>query len=91
MRHSVCQSVEPRVAAACSCSVPISMSTGATSRTTNGSVTKTLANTMPGSPKMIFKPRLFSTKPSAPDDPHNAISATPTMMGETANGRSRMA
>ena len=39
----------PSVAAACSCSVPISRSTGTTSRTTNGSETKIVARTMPGS------------------------------------------
>ena len=38
----------PSVAAACSCSVPISRSTGTTSRTTNGSETKIVASTMPG-------------------------------------------
>ena len=38
----------PSVAAACSCSSPISRSTGATSRTTNGRETKIVASTMPG-------------------------------------------
>ena len=38
--------------AASSCSVPISCSTGSTSRTTNGSVTNMVASTMPGSEKI---------------------------------------
>ena len=58
---------------------------------TNGTVTKMLASTMPGRPKMILKPRSFSTKPSAPAEPHNRISATPTTTGDTANGRSMTA
>ena len=48
MRQNVCQPEAPSVAAACSCSSPISCSTGATSRTTNGSETKIVASTMPG-------------------------------------------
>ena len=58
---------------------------------TNGTVTKMLASTMPGKPKMILKPRLFSTKPNTPADPHSRISATPTTTGDTANGRSMTA
>jgi hypothetical protein len=49
MRQNVCQDEAPSVAAACSCSSPTSRSTGATSRTTNGSETKIVASTMPGS------------------------------------------
>ena len=91
IRQKVCHQPEPSVAAASSWSVPSSCSTGSTSRTTNGRVTKTLASTMPGRPKMILNPTSFSTKPSAPADPHNTINATPTMTGETANGRSMIA
>ena len=91
IRQNVCHQPEPSVAAASSCSVPTSCSTGWTSRTTNGKVTKVLARTIPGKPKMILKPRSFSTKPSAPADPHNTINATPTMMGETEKGRSMIA
>ena len=50
-----------------------------------------LASTMPGRPKMILNPKSFSTKPNAPADPHSTINATPTMTGETANGRSMTA
>src|ERR1700710_2004115 len=58
---------------------------------TKGTVTKMLASTMPGRPKMILKPRSFSTNPSAPAEPHNRINATPTTTGDTANGRSMTA
>ena len=40
--------------AACSCSSPISCSTGATARTTSGSDTKTVASTMPGIEKITW-------------------------------------
>src|SRR5271155_3458247 len=91
IRQNVCHQLEPRVAAASSWSVPSSCKTGSTSRTTNGRVTKMLASTMPGRPKMILNPKSFSTKPSSPADPHSTINATPTTTGETANGRSMMA
>jgi hypothetical protein len=91
IRQNVCHQLEPSVAAASSWSVPNSCNTGSTSRTTNGRVTNTLASTMPGRPKMIFNPRSFSTKPSAPADPQSKINATPTMTGDTAKGRSMMA
>ena len=71
--------------------MPISCSTGSTSRITKGTVTKMLASTMPGKPKMILSPRLFSTNPNTPAEPHSRISATPTTTGDTANGRSMTA
>src|SRR2546423_1677932 len=43
MRTSVWKPDAPSVEAACSCSIPISRSTGTTSRTTNGSETKMVA------------------------------------------------
>ena len=49
IRQNVCHQLEPSVAAASSWSVPNSCSTGSTSRMTNGTVTKMLASTMPGS------------------------------------------
>ena len=91
IRQNVCHQPDPKVAAASSWSVPSSCSTGSTSRITNGTVTKMLASTMPGNPKMILKPRLFSTKPKIPAVPHSRINATPTTTGDTANGRSMMA
>ena len=53
MRRNVCHGRAPSVAAACSCSVPISRSTGITSRATNGSEAKIVASTIPGTEKMI--------------------------------------
>ncbi len=91
IRQNVCHHLEPRVAAASSWSVPISCSTGSTSRMTNGNVTKMLASTIPGRPKMILKPRSRSTNPKAPADPHSTIRATPTTTGETAKGKSMIA
>src|SRR6478736_3222902 len=90
IRQNVCHPEAPRVAAACSCSSPISWSTGSTSRTTKGMVTKIVASTMPGSPKMTLKPRA-STPPNQPPTPHSRIRATPTTMGDTAKGRSTTA
>ena len=55
MRQKACQLDAPSVAPACSCSSPISRSTGTTSRATKGSETKTVASTMPGSEKMTWK------------------------------------
>src|SRR6478609_4152501 len=91
MRQNVCHHWAPSVEDASSWSVPSSCSTGSTSRMTNGTVTKMLANTMPGNPKMILKPRSLSTNPNNPAEPHSRISATPTTTGDTANGRSMIA
>ena len=52
MRQKVCHQLAPSVRAACSCSSPISCSTGTTSRTTKGSVTKIVASTIPGTAKV---------------------------------------
>ena len=56
IRQNVCQRDAPSVAAACSWSSPISRSTGSTSRTTNGSDTKIVASTMPGTEKITWMP-----------------------------------
>jgi hypothetical protein len=55
-RQNVCQSDAPRVRDASSCSVPISRSTGTTSRTTKGSETKIVAITIPGVEKITRMP-----------------------------------
>jgi len=54
------------VLAASSCSLPISRSTGTTSRTTNGNETKIVASTIPGVEKMIWMPFSASHVPSQP-------------------------
>src|SRR5205085_758346 len=69
MRRKVAKPDAPRVAAACSCSVPISRSTGTTSRTTNGSETKIVASTIPGSEKITWMPASASAPPSQPLTP----------------------
>ena len=64
--QKVCHGEAPSVEAACSCSSPISRSTGTTSRTTNGSETNTVASTMPGSAKITWKPLSISHPPHQP-------------------------
>src|SRR5581483_4366853 len=56
MRMNVVSAREPSVAAASSCSVPISRSTGTTSRTTNGSDTNVVASRIPGYAKRMRCP-----------------------------------
>ena len=65
-RQNVCQPEAPSVAAACSCSSPTSTSTGATSRTTNGSETNIVASSMPGTAKMIWIPWSEKKVPNQP-------------------------
>ena len=59
----------PSVQAASSWSVPTSRSTGITSRTTKGSVTKIVARTIPGVEKMIWIPFSVSQLPNQPSWP----------------------
>ena len=54
-RRKICQPPAPSTRAASSCSVPCACISGISSRATNGKVTKTVASTMPGSAKMIFR------------------------------------
>ena len=68
-RQNVCQSDAPRVRAASSCSVPISRSTGTTSRTTKGSETKIVASTIPGVEKITRMPCSASQPPNQPSRP----------------------
>ena len=69
IRQKACQRDAPSVAAACSWSSPTSRSTGATSRTTNGSVTKIVASRMPGKLKRICTPASASSSPNQPSRP----------------------
>ena len=66
MRKKVWSPPAPSVAAACSCSVPISRSTGITSRTTKGSETNIVARIMPGVEKIIWMPCSASQSPIQP-------------------------
>ena len=65
-RRKVCNGRAPSVDAACSCSVPISRSTGITSRATKGSEAKIVAITIPGIAKMIGSPWLMNHEPNQP-------------------------
>ncbi len=65
-RKKVWNGDAPSVSAACSCSVPISRSTGTTSRTTNGSETKIVARTIPGVEKITRMPLSISHSPNQP-------------------------
>ena len=58
-----------------------------TSRTTNGTETKIVASTIPGTEKITWNGR----SPSQPPRPKTRISARPTTTGEIANGRSMTA
>ena len=64
MRRNVWTGPAPSVPAACSCSSPISSSTGATARTTSGSDTNMVAITMPGIEKMMSMPIPASVLPT---------------------------
>src|SRR5438067_2903221 len=66
IRRNVAKADAPSVDAACSCSVPISLSTGTTSRTTNGSATKIVARIIPGSAKITCRPCRSSHGPNHP-------------------------
>ena len=89
-RKKVWNGPAPSVAAACSCSVPISRSTGIVSRTTNGSETNMVARIMPG--RREDDPDALLGEPVA--DPavaafrRRAAATGPTTTGDTANGRS---
>src|SRR5215207_6823026 len=91
MRRKVCHELAPSVLAACSCSSPISCRTGTTSRTTNGTVTKIVASTIPGSAKMIWNPFALSQSPNHPVSLYTRSSESPMTTGEIANGRSMIA
>src|SRR3954447_10568269 len=92
IRRKVCTTFAPRLRAACSCSSPISDSTGTTSRMTSGSATKTVANTMPGAAKMTLNPALESAVPNSPvRGLYARTSASPTTTGDTDSGTSIIA
>ncbi len=81
----------PSVAAASSCSIPTSRSTGTTSRTTNGSETNSIARSIAGYAKSIWIPCAVSQPPNHPSRAYNRYSARPTTTGESASGRSTIA
>ena len=66
IRRNVCTALAPRLLAASSWSLPISSSTGTTSRMTSGSETNAVAMIMPGTAKITWKPPLSSAGPNQP-------------------------
>ncbi len=91
MRRNVCHHVAPRLVAASSSSVPISVSTGTTSRITSGRHTNAVAMTMPGGAKTTWSPASSSVGPNQPSWPYTRTIARPTTIGETDSGRSSSA
>ena len=69
IRQNVWREFAPRLRAACSCSSPISVSTGTTSRITSGSATKQVAMIIPVPLKMILMPHSSSVGPNQPVRP----------------------
>ena len=61
---------------------------GISSRATNGTVTKSVASTMPGTAKMIRTPCAMSHSPNKPCAPNKRTKTRPDTTGETENGRS---
>src|SRR6266480_1974220 len=61
---------------------------GISSRATNGTVTNSVASTMPGTAKMILIPCAASHGPSHPWSPNSSTRTRPEITGETARGRS---
>ena len=92
MRRNVWMALAPRLRAACSCSMPISSSTGTTSRITSGSDTKTVAMIIPGVAKITWNPASSRPGPNHPlRPPYTSTSASPTTTGDTESGRSMSA
>ena len=81
----------PSVRAASSSSVPISTSTGCTPRMTNGMLMKIVTSTIDGSAKMMSMPRAEKNGSNQPPRPNSRTQASPTVTGESANGRSTSA
>ena len=66
IRQKVCARLAPSVQDASSWSVPTSLSTGITSRTTNGSETKIVTSTIPGKANTTWTPCSMSQPPNQP-------------------------
>src|SRR5579859_6777777 len=87
IRQNTWSGEAPSVNAACSWSVPISRSTGSTSRTTSGSVTKMVARTSPGRANITCTPADWNNGPNQPRAPYASSSARPITTGDSANGK----
>ena len=76
---------------ASSSSRPISSRTGTTSRIVNGMQMKIVTRTIEGSAKMTWIPRCWKNGANHPPGPKRITHASPTVTGESANGRSTTA
>ncbi len=90
-RKKVWNQEAPSVRAASSSSVPSSVSSGATSRITNGIEMKIVTSTIEGTAKRIWMPRALNHGSNQPPVPNSRTAARPTTTGETASGRSTIA
>ncbi len=70
--RKICQPFAPSTRAASSCSVPCACISGINSRATNGNVMNTVASTMPGTAKMIFRSWSRSHSPNQPCSPNTS-------------------
>ena len=87
-RRNICHPEDPSTFAASSCSWPCACISGISSRATNGTVTKTVARTMPGSAKMMRMSCSRSHSPNQPCRPKTSTKINPAMTGDTENGTS---
>ena len=90
-RRNVCQIEAPSVRDASSSSSPNSSSTGTTSRIVNGMQMKIVTSTIEGSAKRTWIPRAATKSVNQPPVPNSRTAASPTVTGESANGRSTTA
>jgi hypothetical protein len=89
--RQVCRIEAPSVRAASSSSLPISSSTGTTSRIVNGMQMKIVTSTIDGTAKITWTPRASKKGSSHPPNPNRMTAASPTVTGDSANGRSTSA
>ena len=90
-RRNVCQIEAPSVRDASSSSRPNSSSTGTSSRIVNGMQMKIVTSTIEGSAKRTWIPRAAKKSVNQPPVPNSRTAASPTVTGESANGRSTTA
>src|SRR5690606_29351210 len=87
-RQNVCQPLAPKVSEASSYDVPCSSISGINSRAINGKVTKIVANTMPGTAKIM---RILFSESQGPSQlwaPNSNTYIKPATTGDTAKGKS---
>ena len=88
MKKNIFQPLAPSDKAASSSSLPISCIKGISCRATNGNVIKSVANTIPGTAKIIFISFTISQCPSQPCAPNINTKIKPEITGDTEKGKS---